>query len=102
MLFDYLDAREATAVGAALADEFVAQAPSRPGTSNGRRDGDGEAPDKLVQRFLHQVGQATQHRRLNFFKRAKLANTFKWRLLEKGVDPVDPGQLHSGHLGEGC
>lgn len=87
MLFDYLDAREATAVGAALADEFVAHAPSRPGTSDARRDGGGEAPDRLLQRFLQQVGQATEHRSLNFFKRAKLANTFKWRLLEKGVDP---------------
>lgn len=93
MLFDYLDAREATAVGAALADEFVARAPSRPGARNARHEGDDEPLQKCVQRFLHQVGQATQHRRLNFFKRAKLANTFKWRLLEKGVEPQIADEL---------
>jgi hypothetical protein len=27
------------------------------------------------------------------FRRAKLANTFKWRLLEKGVDPAVADQL---------
>ena len=81
MLFDYVDAREATAVGAALADWFVTQTPSRSRARNGR-----DVPLKSVQRFLHQVDSATQHRRLNFFKRAKLANSFKWRLLEKGFD----------------
>jgi len=87
MLFDYLDTREATAVGTALADEFVARTPSRSGARSARREGGGDGLDRSVQRFLRQVDQATQHHRLNFFKRAKLANTFKWRLLEKGIDP---------------
>ena len=86
MLFDYLDAREATAVGAALADEFVARTPSRSAPGSARHEGGAEVLRKSVRRFLQQVDQATQHRRLNFFKRAKLANTFKWRLLEKGVE----------------
>ena len=93
MLFDYLDAREATAVGAALADQFVMQTSSRSGVRNARREGGGDAPHMGVQRFLRHVDQATQHRQLNFFKRAKLANSFKWRLLERGVDATVVDEL---------
>jgi Flp pilus assembly protein TadD len=37
-------------------------------------------------KFLHRVDQAAAPLQLNIFKRAKLANSFKWRLLEKGVE----------------
>ncbi|HLY52929.1 MAG TPA: tetratricopeptide repeat protein, partial [Steroidobacteraceae bacterium] len=33
------------------------------------------------------MDRAVQPLKLNVFKRAKLANSFKWRLLEKGVEP---------------
>jgi hypothetical protein len=42
---------------------------------------------KLLERFLQRVDRETRPLQLNLFKRAKLANTFKWRLLEKGIEP---------------
>src|SRR5262249_8230556 len=41
---------------------------------------------KFLQKFLQRVDQAVRPLELNVFKRAKLANSFKWRLLEKGVE----------------
>ena len=47
----------------------------------------GQELQKFLQRFLQKVDQAARPLRLNVFKRAKLANSFKWRLREKGVEP---------------
>jgi tetratricopeptide (TPR) repeat protein len=77
MLLNWLNAREATAVGTALADDFVLQEV---------KTGANEV-QKLLQRFLQRVDREARPLRLNMFKRAKLANSFKWRLLEKGVEP---------------
>jgi tetratricopeptide (TPR) repeat protein len=88
MLLDWLNARDATRVGAALADDFVIQS----GTASGdgpqeRRGSTGLQLQKLLQKFLQRVDHQTRPLQLNLFKRAKLANSFKWRLLEKGVEP---------------
>jgi tetratricopeptide (TPR) repeat protein len=89
MLFKWLDAREATAAGAALADEFYLQSaaklPQARATDAGRRSQEPEL-QKFLQRFLQRVDQAVRPLQLNVFKRAKLANSFKWQLLEKGVE----------------
>lgn len=89
MLLKWLDAREATAVGAALADEFYLQSPSK--LPRARAEHAGQRPQgpelqKFLQKFLQRVEQAARPLKLNVFKRAKLANSFKWRLLEKGVE----------------
>jgi hypothetical protein len=70
-------------VGNKLADHFLAVAADR-----GRkgRKAESSAQDAVVHSFLAQVDRDTQQLRLGIFRRAKLANTFKWRLLEKGVD----------------
>lgn len=89
MLLNWLNAREATEVGTALADDFVLQtASSSSGMSRkqsrlhtGAKDLQG-----FLQRFLQRVDRDARPLDLNVFKRAKLANSFKWRLLEKGID----------------
>ncbi len=43
--------------------------------------------DKAIQSFLARVDSEARPLRLGFFRRAKLANTFKWRLLDRGTDP---------------
>ena len=89
MLFKWLDAREATAAGVALADDFDLQSaatlPSARARETGQRAREPEL-QKFLQRFLQRVDQAARPLKLNVFKRAKLANSFKWRLLEKGVE----------------
>jgi tetratricopeptide (TPR) repeat protein len=89
MLLNWLNAREATRVGTALADDFVLQ--SEPGSGGmrsprGNADVQGQGLQKFLQRFLQRVDREARPLKLNLFKRAKLANSFKWRLLEKGVE----------------
>ena len=84
MLLDWLDAREATTIGTTLADDFVTQAGSESRPKNARLDTRSYL-EKFAQKFLPRVDHATRPLKLNLFKRAKLANSFKWRLLEKGV-----------------
>ena len=91
MLLDWLNAREATRVGMALADGYLPGAiPPAAGrrkpqpTENGRPD---------VRRFLQRVGREAGPLKLNLFKRAKLLNSFKWRLLERGVDRKTADEL---------
>ncbi|HVN45244.1 MAG TPA: sulfotransferase [Steroidobacteraceae bacterium] len=76
MLFKWLQAAEATRAGAALADDFYVQSATRP---------HGRELQEFLQKFLQRVDQVARPLKLNFFKRAKLANAFKWRMLEKGV-----------------
>jgi tetratricopeptide (TPR) repeat protein len=82
MLLDWFNARAATQVGATLADCYLpppsaaAKRNSQP-TKNGRPD---------LQKFLQRVAREAGPLKLNLFKRAKLLNSFKWRLLERGVD----------------
>jgi len=89
MLLKWLNAREATEVGTALADDFVLQVAS--GSSSTRRQetrfgAQGQELQKFLQKFLQRVDREARPLKLNLFKRAKLANSFKWRLLEKGVE----------------
>lgn len=74
MLFDWFDARAATECGASLA-EFVAE---RIPNKNPKK-----APDSLAKLFA-QVERFKQGNKLNMYKKAKLANTFKWKLRDYG------------------
>src|SRR5947208_9765229 len=85
MLFDWLDAREATTVGTTLADDFVTHAASESRPKNAGLD-TGSYLEKFAQKFLPRVDREARPLKLNLIKRAALANSFKWRLLEKGVE----------------
>jgi len=85
MLFDWFDAREATTMATTLADDFVTQAASESRPKNAGLDTRSYL-EKFAQRFLTRVDREARPLKLNLFKRAKLANSFKWRLLEKGVE----------------
>src|SRR5215469_927429 len=89
MLFSWLNAREANQSGIPLADDFVLQTATTPKDARNREGGPrahGGQLQKFMQKFLQRVDREARPLRLNVFKRAKLANSFKWRLLEKGVD----------------
>ncbi len=79
MLLDWFNAREAVDVGAALADAFPPPAPAanRARAANATQD---------VQKFLQRAAREARPLKLNLFRRAKLLETFKSRLLERGVD----------------
>lgn len=89
MLLKWLDAREATEVGTALADDFVLQTAVTPKDTRNKRfapEAQSSQLHKFMDKFLRRVDRDARPLRMNVFKRAKLANSFKWRLLEKGVD----------------
>ncbi len=83
MLLDWLNAREATELGRSLADYFVRQTGLAP-NAHGQK---AKASDqKATQAFLARVDREARPLQLNLFKRAKLANSFKWKLLENGIE----------------
>ena len=83
MLLKWFNAREATEVGTALADDFVfGFRPSGTPRQETRSRPQGQELQKLLMRVDREAGPL----KLNLIKRAALANSFKWRLLEKGVE----------------
>jgi tetratricopeptide (TPR) repeat protein len=82
MTVEWFDSREAAQVGAALADEFAPRAaPAKARPNNGAS---GESTNAL-QELLRRADREVRSLRLNFYKKAKFANSFKWRLIENGV-----------------
>jgi len=63
-----------------LADELEPKAAAMFVVADGKHTAGG------LQDFLQRAERTVGALELNFYKRAKLANSFKWRLLEKGVD----------------
>jgi tetratricopeptide (TPR) repeat protein len=68
-MLEWFNSREAAQVGTALAEEFA----PRLGTSGS------------LEQLLRRADSAVRSLHLNFYKKAKFANSFKWRLIESGV-----------------
>ena len=105
MMRKWFNAREASVLGGALADQFVAATPrSPPGCgAEGKRK---ERPTALEE--LHKRADAeVKPLQLNFYQKARFANSFKWKLIENGVearrrrrrDSVPLSQAFSGTYG---
>src|SRR5579871_4743208 len=78
MRIKWFDARRATEIGEGLADHFALRRTA---------EGSGRKPQNdPMRQFLIRAEQELQNETLNFYKRAKLANAFKWRLLEMGIE----------------
>jgi tetratricopeptide (TPR) repeat protein len=77
MTLGWFKVSDVTALGVALADQF-AQA-----VTDGKPQG---RAYKALQELLRRTDTEVRTIRLNFFKRARLANAFKWRLLEQGIE----------------
>jgi tetratricopeptide (TPR) repeat protein len=80
MTLAWLNGRDAVEIGAALADEFAPQADSAV-AHNSPQSGASASLERLLRRADSEVRPL----QLNFYKKAKFANSFKWRLIEKGV-----------------
>ncbi len=91
MIFQWFNAHEASAVGVALADHFL---PEPNSSAAGRRKA-GAVRDwrEDVPRFRQHIARKAGSLKLNLFKRAKLLNSFKWRLLELGFDQKSTDEL---------
>ncbi len=84
MIREWFNAREAAELGVSLADQFAPPRAIGPGAHD-KGQPTGEAGG-LLPEILQRVDREVRGLRLNFYKRAKFANSFKWRLLDNGVD----------------
>ena len=71
MMLKWFDGREAAHVGEALADQF---APAKRQKST-------------LEELLLRADRDVRTLQLNFYKKARFANSFKWRLIENGIEP---------------
>jgi tetratricopeptide (TPR) repeat protein len=81
MWLDRLNSRIAADVGNSLADHFMAAA-----STGDRRAPRSARQRKVIQSFLARVDSEVRPLRLGLFRRAKLASSFKVRLLNGGTD----------------
>jgi tetratricopeptide (TPR) repeat protein len=85
MIFQWFNAREAEAIASKLADQF---SPRVSMATENSRDTPPQGEDATaLQILLRREDADGRLADLNFFKKAKFANSFKWRLLENGVEP---------------
>jgi tetratricopeptide (TPR) repeat protein len=81
MVFKYFNASEAAEIGVSLADQFASDVNSVHSEKRSPK-----APGSRFQEILARADRDVRPLQLNFYKKAKFANSFKWRLLEKGVE----------------
>jgi tetratricopeptide (TPR) repeat protein len=78
----WFDASEVAKIGAELADQFAPQRAGMHGNQSEPSKQDGE-----LHVLLQRADREVRGLRLNFYKKAKFANSFKWRLIENGIEP---------------
>ncbi|MGH8200824.1 MAG: sulfotransferase [Steroidobacteraceae bacterium] len=91
MLLDWFNTRDAVAAGVTLADHFLPERSSA--AAGGNKSGVPKDWRQHVPRFRQRIAREAGTLKLNLFKRAKLLNSFKWRLLELGFDPQAADEL---------
>lgn len=79
MILDWFNARQAATLGSSLADSLALSETVAPAKRTPQRATE-------IQRLLQRAVRESRPLKLNMFKRAKLLGSFKWRLLEKGVE----------------
>jgi tetratricopeptide (TPR) repeat protein len=84
MILQWFEASEATKIGVELADQFARRQATHAAT-HGNQSARTKADEELHV-ILLRADREVRGLRLNFYKKAKIANSFKWRLLENGVE----------------
>jgi tetratricopeptide (TPR) repeat protein len=91
MILEWFNAREAAKIGAALADQFAPRQVMN-STTRGKQSVSSE-PNDVLQETLRRADREVRGLRLNFYKKAKFANSFRWRLVENGVEKAMADEL---------
>ena len=91
MILEWFNAQVAVEAGTSLADIFAPPIGSR---SVGRaKKGRSKDAGRAWQSILDRLDREIRVLRLNFYKRVKFANSFKWRLMENGVEKTVADQV---------
>ena len=85
VLTDWFNTRGAAEAGIALADQLTPPG-SAAASAHGKRKSHPRESGTALQSLLQRGASEVRDRRLNFYQRAAFANSFKWRLLENGLD----------------
>lgn len=89
-MLDWFNSHEAAEVGTVLADQFASQTAPMADRSNGMVQG--PLTDAL-QDLLRRADRDVRKLRLNFYQKARFANSFKWRLIENGIKPEEADEV---------
>lgn len=84
MLFGWFDAKAATQFGAELARFFMERMPVD--TQKGEKKF-AVKTSEILKKLSLRLNQFKSANKLNFYSKAKLANSFKWTLKDAGYDP---------------
>jgi tetratricopeptide (TPR) repeat protein len=90
MIFNWLDASKAVELGVALADQLAPRSVSDPLK---REQTNPQTSVEALGEVLARGDFGVRPAELNFYKRAKLANSFKWRLIENGVERATADEI---------
>jgi tetratricopeptide (TPR) repeat protein len=83
MILSWLDTSKAVETGIAMADQLVSRVVPDPLKSAKMKP---QTPVEALLEILARAEHGVRAADLNFYKRAKLANSFKWRLIENGIE----------------
>jgi hypothetical protein len=91
MILEWFNAQLAVEAGTSLADTFAPPIGSRSvGRAKKERSKDA---GRSLQGIFDRLDREIRVLRLNFYKRVKFANSFKWRLMENGVEKTMADQV---------
>lgn len=83
-MFSWLDARDAQKFGISLADFFMERIPLE---MPNKKIKSLEKKQEVLNTMFSQIQQFKMKQKLNLYKKAKLGNAFKWKLLEADYNP---------------
>ena len=84
-MFSWFDARDAEKFGLTLAEFFMKRIPLEVPNKKSKSI---EKKQEVLNTMFSQIQQFKMKHKLNVYKKAKLGNAFKWKLLEAHYDPA--------------
>lgn len=83
-MFSWFDASEAQQFGNTLAEFLIERIPAE---DSGKKDKSAPKKQEVINKMLLQIQIFKVSHKLNIYKKAKLANSFKWKLLDAKYEP---------------
>lgn len=84
-MFNWFDARDAHKFGISLAEFFMERIPLE---MPNKKIKSLEKKQEVLNTLFSQIPPFKMKHKLNIYKKAKLGNAFKWRLLDANYDPA--------------
>jgi len=92
MLLNWFDAKEAKAFGLWLANFYLQRTSSEPG---GHVKHVAQKQAELLHKVSDEITRFKVEHKLNIYRKAQLANAFKWTLRDAGIDQKYADELTS-------